>query len=267
MFEEIYHEYLVYKNELNRKERYKGNEGWYHASGAGFCSRKLYFESVEKAEPTNLPNKRSTRIMGLGTAIHNELQSSLLYYNNNNNKDNINKDNNNTDIDNKEYIVDCLLHNFHTEGEIVLKDLNVRGFYDVVMEDYTKSKNDPYIRLYDIKSISNFGYRKKFPRNGHTEINRNHNLQLSTYGLAVKEKFGHLDSMDLVYYNKDDSRIKLQSVPVGNTELARRYWASIKQEHSKGLPVFNLGTSPTSDWMCGYCQFLDHCKPPNFKNK
>ena len=48
MFEEIYHEYLVYQNELNRKERYEGNEGWYHASGAGLCSRKLYFESVEK---------------------------------------------------------------------------------------------------------------------------------------------------------------------------------------------------------------------------
>ena len=259
MFEEIYHEYLLHLNDLNKKERYKGNESWYHASGAGFCSRKLYYESVEQIEPTNLPNKRSSRIMGLGTAIHNEIQSSLLYYNNIN-KDNINKDN-----INKEHIVLDTVHNFHTEGEIVLEDLNVRGYYDIIMEDRTDSKDDPYIRLYDIKSIANFGYRKKFPRFGGGETNRNHSLQLATYGLAVKEKFGHLDSMDLVYYNKDDSRMKVQTVPLGTMNQARMYWTTIKQEHSKGLPVFSLGTSPYKDWMCGYCQFKDHCKPPNFK--
>ena len=51
MFEQIYQDYLLVKNEENRKDRYDGNEGWYHASGAGLCSRKLYFESVEKAKP------------------------------------------------------------------------------------------------------------------------------------------------------------------------------------------------------------------------
>ena len=89
IFEKIYHSYLLHLNELNVGERYEGRESWYHASGAGFCSRKLYFESVEKAKPTNLPNKKSLRVMGLGTMIHNEIQSSLLYYNNIN-KDNIN---------------------------------------------------------------------------------------------------------------------------------------------------------------------------------
>ena len=79
MFEQIYHDYLKHKNEQNRKERYEGNESWYHASGAGFCSRKLYFESVEKATPTNPANKKSMRIMGLGTAVHKEIQDSLIY--------------------------------------------------------------------------------------------------------------------------------------------------------------------------------------------
>ena len=46
--EGIYTDYLDKKQEENRLERYKGNESWYHASGAGSCSRKLYFESVEK---------------------------------------------------------------------------------------------------------------------------------------------------------------------------------------------------------------------------
>ena len=91
MFEEIYHDYLIHKNSVNTEERYKGKEGWYHASGAGLCSRKLYFESVEKTEPTNPPNKSSMRKMRVGTIIHEDIQNSLILYNNiyNNIKDNI----------------------------------------------------------------------------------------------------------------------------------------------------------------------------------
>ena len=264
MFENIYHEYLIHKNEENRKKRYDGNESWYHASGAGFCSRKLYFESVEKAEPTNLPNKRSMRIMRLGTALHNEIQDSLIYYNNIYN----NKDSNNTvnivkDSNNKVNIAEDNWHNFHVEGEIVLEDLNVRGFYDIVMEDSKSSKDDTKIRLYDLKTIAGFSYRQKFSRNSIPKPSRNHYMQLATYGLAVKKQFGRLDSMDLIYYNKDDSRMKSSSVPLDYLGKAKMYWHSIAEEHSRGLPPFRLGTSPTDKWMCDYCQFKNHCKPPS----
>ena len=254
MFEEIYHEYLIHKNEQNREERYEGNEGWYHASGAGFCSRKLYFESVEKATPTNPVNKKSMRIMGLGTAIHNEIQSSLLYYNNIN-KDNINKDN-----INKDSIVQYNRYNFHTEGEIVIKDLNVRGFFDVVVEDYTDGET--HIDLYDIKSVGNYGFRKQFSNKFTQEEPESYFMQVATYGLAVKERFGHLDTMALVYYNKDDSRMKKLPIPYGYLNKAKLYWRTINDEHSRGLPIFRLGTSPYKAWMCNYCQFKDHCKPP-----
>ena len=90
-------------------------------------------------------------------------------------------------------------------------------------------------------------------------------MQLSTYGLAVKKKYGYLDSMDLIYYNKNDSRMKKLTVPYGYLNKANLYWVNINQEHSRGLPNFNLGTSPTKDWMCNYCQFKDHCKPPKWK--
>ena len=91
MFEQIYQDYLLVKNEENRKDRYDGNEDWYHASGAGLCSRKLYFESVEKAKPTNLPNKSSMRKMRVGTILHEDIQNALILYNNiyNNIQDNI----------------------------------------------------------------------------------------------------------------------------------------------------------------------------------
>ena len=258
MFEKIYHEYLLHLNELNRKERYEGNEGWYHASGAGFCSRKLYYESVEQVEPTNSPNKRSMRIMGLGTVIHNEIQDALIYYNN------IYNNTNNKDI-NKDYIAKDILHNFHTEGEIALPEYNVRGFYDVVMEEKSEYGDNNHIRLYDIKTIGNFGYRQKFSKKYVGEPSRNHYMQLATYGLAVQKKFGALDSMDLIYYNKDDSRMKKQNVPLEYLTKAKLYWKNINEEHKRGLPSFNLGTSPTQNWMCGYCSFLDHCKPPKYK--
>ena len=50
---DVYNNYIKYQNDKNREERYKGKEHWYHASGAGSCSRKLYFESVERTEPSN----------------------------------------------------------------------------------------------------------------------------------------------------------------------------------------------------------------------
>jgi CRISPR/Cas system-associated exonuclease Cas4 (RecB family) len=196
--------------------------------------------------------------MGLGTAIHNELQSSLLYYNNIN-KQYINKDNNN-----KEHIVQYKRYNFLVEQEIVIEDLNVRGYCDVIVKDYEDSKESPYIKLYDIKSTGSYGFKKQFSTKFINQDPMTYFMQLSTYGLAVKEKYGQLDSMDLIYYNKDDSRMKRLPVDLSYLSKARRYWSVINDEHAKGLPLFRLGTSPYKEWMCNYCQFKDHCNPPKF---
>ena len=59
--EGIYNSYLDELQEKNRKERYEGKESWYHASGAGSCSRKLYFESVEQIKPTGVFDERTKR--------------------------------------------------------------------------------------------------------------------------------------------------------------------------------------------------------------
>ena len=75
--EGIYKNYLDDKQEENRVARYEGNEDWYHASGAGSCSRKLYFESVEKAEKTNPIDTRTSRLLRLGTVVHEDIQNSL----------------------------------------------------------------------------------------------------------------------------------------------------------------------------------------------
>ena len=261
MFEDIYHEYLLHLNELNKKERYQGNEGWYHASGAGLCSRKLYFESVEKAEPTNPSNKKSMRIMGLGTVMHKEIQSSLLYYNN------INKEYNNKEFINikeKKEITSYKKKNleFIIEGEIKVRDLNVRGFFDVVSLDTAGSKSDPIVKLYDIKTIGTFAWSKRFSKTRPVESGH-HYLQLGTYGMAIREQYGNLDGMSLLYYNKDNSTMRESVVPLTYIDQAKRYWYAINEEHSKGLPIFRPGTSPVHKWVCNYCQFKDHCNPPD----
>ena len=251
MFEEIYNEYLLHKNEENREARYEGNEGWYHASGAGLCSRKLYYESVEKIEPTNPPNKKSMRIMGLGTLVHEDIQNALIYYNNiyYNKKE-------------KEEISSYKKKNleFKIEGEITVPSLNVRGFYDVVALDHTY--DEPMIRLYDIKTIGGFAWSVRFSKTKPVESGH-HYLQLGTYGLALKEKYGNLNSMSLIYYNKDTSVMRESVVPLMYLDEARRYWHSINQEHAKGLPMFKHGTSLVHKWVCNYCQFKKHCNPPS----
>ena len=260
MFEDIYHEYLLYKNEENRTNRYEGNEGWYHASGAGLCSRKLYFESVEKAVPTNPSNKKSLRIMGLGTVMHKEIQDALIYYNNiYNNISNTIKEKKEIPSYKKKSLENM---KFHIEGEITVPSLNVRGFFDVVSQDCSVSKTEPITRLHDIKTIGTFAWSKRFSKTRPVESG-NHYLQLGTYGIAIKEQFGNLDSMSLVYYNKDNSIMRESVVPLSYVEKAKRYWYAINEEHSKGLPTFRLGTSPVHKWVCNYCQFKDHCNPPN----
>ena len=257
MFEEIYHDYLLHLNEKNRQERYEGNEGWYHASGAGLCSRKLYFESVERAKPTNPASKKSMRIMGLGTAMHKEIQSSLLYYNNYINKEYINIKEKKEIPSNKKKTV-----TFHIEGEIKIESLNVRGFYDVISLDTAGSNTNPIVKLHDIKTIGTFAWSKRFSKTKPVESGH-HYLQLGTYGMAIKEQYGNLDGMSLLYYNKDNSTMRESVVPLTYVDQARRYWHVINEEHSKGLPIFKLGTSPVQKWVCNYCQFKDHCNPPS----
>jgi CRISPR/Cas system-associated exonuclease Cas4 (RecB family) len=256
MFEEIYHEYLVHLNEENRKARYDGNEGWYHASGAGLCSRKLYFESVEKAKPTNPPSKKSLRIMGLGTAMHKEIQDSLIYYNN--------IYYNTKEKEEKPSYKKKSLENlkFHIEGEVRVSSFNVRGFYDVVSQDFSASATEPIVRLHDIKTIGTFQWSKRFSKINPVESGH-HYLQLGTYGIGIKEEFGNLDRMGLIYYNKDNSTMRESVVPLTYIDQAKRYWYSINDEHAKGLPSFRLGTSPVHKWVCNYCQFKDHCNPPS----
>ena len=77
--EGIYNDYLDKKQEENRLKRYSGKESWYHASGAGGCSRKLYFESVEQVEPSNPIDVKTKRLLRLGNVVHDDFEKALTH--------------------------------------------------------------------------------------------------------------------------------------------------------------------------------------------
>ena len=74
--EKIYNDYIL-SSRGNRKKEDK----LYRVSSSGMCSRKIYYESIEKAEPTNLANEKSQRIMRLGTIVHDDIQRAMVSLN------------------------------------------------------------------------------------------------------------------------------------------------------------------------------------------
>jgi len=249
--EGIYTDYLDKKQEDNRLKRYSGKESWYHASGSGSCSRKLYFESIEQVEPSNPLDDKTKRLLRLGSIVHDDFQESLVTYN----RDIYNRDNNRDISSDKEKENKEKEIKFHTEQEITIDELNVRGFYDIVSEGEE-------VYLYDLKTCGGYSWKLKFGRKPAFNPSIHYELQLGTYGYAVKQQFGRLDGMFLYYYNKDTSMMRAVSVPLTYISRAYLFWKNVKDEHKQGLPPFRKGVSPVQDWQCNYCQFLNHCNPP-----
>ena len=266
MFEKIYHDYLLHKNSVNTEERYEGNEGWYHASGAGLCSRKLYYQSIEKIpvppksfKALDAKKRSGMRKMGLGTIIHDNIQNALIYYNNiyNNNI-------NNNIVEKEKKELTYKKKSFEVEGEVTIPSLNVRGFYDVLLLEDSEEYDTPLVKLYDIKTVGTYQWKRRFNEAYQPEPGGYYYLQLGTYGLALREKYGNLDHMGLIFYNIESQTMREVEVPVTFADTARRYWYSINEEHSRGVPGFRLGTSPVEKWACNYCDFKSHCNPPKF---
>ena len=74
--EKIYSNYI-----LSKRRKKKKKDCLYRASSAGMCSRKIYYESIEKAEPTNIAPEKSQRIMRLGTIVHDDIQRAMVELN------------------------------------------------------------------------------------------------------------------------------------------------------------------------------------------
>ena len=73
---EAYNSMLIKSRDEYRKNNPK-TDSKYRASSSGMCARKIYFESIEKAEPTNPADSKSMRIMRLGEVVHKDIQGML----------------------------------------------------------------------------------------------------------------------------------------------------------------------------------------------
>ena len=69
---DIYNKYLKLINQKRKKDN-----KYYRPSSAGMCSRKIYYESIEKAEVTNPIADKTRRIFRIGELIHKDIQKSF----------------------------------------------------------------------------------------------------------------------------------------------------------------------------------------------
>ena len=253
--QKLYDNYINVANDLNRNERYKGKEEYYHASSAFSCRRKLYFETVLVADRTNPPNDSSSRKMRLGTIFHNEMEKCFDYYNNGGILYTKGITSSNTKgIPRASFSV-------YQEKEIIIDFVNVRGYYDLVLQ-----MDSGEVYLYDYKTMGSFPWKIKFgnkPVFKYTKPPKKsfkYEFQLGTYGYAIKKQFGRLDGMYLVYYNKDTSVMRQVPVDLSYTEKAIQFWKEVNSEHKLGMPKLENGLSPVESWECSYCQFKDLCQ-------
>ena len=79
--ESIYNEFIRSQSDTKRKElqeKYPKQGISYRASSSGMCSRKLYYESVMRLEPTEKIEDKVMRVFRLGDLVHTDIQQALV---------------------------------------------------------------------------------------------------------------------------------------------------------------------------------------------
>ena len=79
--ESIYNDYIKSQSEINRKEmleKYPREGISYRASSSGMCSRKLYYQSVLRLDPTEQIEDKVMRVFRLGDLVHTDIQNALV---------------------------------------------------------------------------------------------------------------------------------------------------------------------------------------------
>lgn len=244
IFEPILNNYIAKKNEENRNNRYVGKEHYFGASSADSCHRKQYYKhnKYPKTNPMETPMKRRLR---LGTIWHDEMEKAIEDF---------------LKLENKNGV-----KNIITEQEHVIDEINARGFSDAVIE-----MDNGEIYVIDFKTSIDFLYRKVFgARVGSDEnIKRGYKLQLGTYGLAVKQEYGRIDGMYLIYFNIDNGLMGSKKIGNKYMEEAKEYWVTMQHDVFTGLPENTKklvtdkkkkGYGKRYDSECNYCDWKNQC--------
>ena len=140
------------------------------------------------------------------------------------------------------------------EHPIDVPELNVKGFADIVVVLESEE-----VLVYDIKTMGSWSWRFKFGRKKESKPSIHQELQLGSYGYAIKEEFGRCDGLFLLYYNKDNSDIRQLEVDISFIEQSYNFWIRTQDLHKNGLPPLQESEAPVLDWECRYCQYKELC--------
>jgi len=235
--EEIYASALEQEQVINRT-KYKSHDGWFSASSAGSCFKKLMLRKEGKQEPKM--DNRVMRLLRLGTVVHEDIQKAIL--------------------NSKEMASEDLT--IVMEKRIEIPELNVVGHLDIGILD----KKTGNLKVMDIKTCASYKWRMKFGRNPDKKGNPNYNMQLATYLKALRDETSAdgLASMSLLWYNKDTSALREEYVELPWIDKATEYWEELNEYSdettSEDMVVGSYGV-PMENWECRYCGFKDiHCK-------
>ncbi len=139
------------------------------------------------------------------------------------------------------------------EHPIDIPEMNVKGFIDVVA-----IMESGEIFIYDIKTMGSWSWRFKFGRGkGNPSIHQE--LQLGTYGYAIREEFGRCDGLSLICYNKDTSDMHEVGVDLDFIDQSYNFWTRVQDLQKNGMPMLQDGECPVMDWECKYCNYKELC--------
>ena len=258
MFDEIYDNYINKQSNLYLKKRLKTKKtGWFSASTAGSCFKKQYYEMVGTVE-TDKPNNEAMRKMRLGTIVHKDFEESM--------KDALKKESKNSTL------------KFFIEYPIEIPDLKVHGTLDCAI--YDESRN--ILTIGDLKTIGSYPYKLRFGREKSKNISKvstNYELQVSTYTIGlvkeiektISDEIKYVD-MQLIFYNKDTSRIKIKTINSYMKSDAIAYWEDLNDFIDEAMVAVPDGklirdikpnscvNVPTQQWECNYCRFRSLCQ-------
>ena len=226
---DIYHKWLRDKNEIHRKKRYEGFDKWFHGSASGMCMRKHYFQHVAGVKPKEVDDD-TLRLFRMGDLVHEDIQDALRDF---------------AETNGSKILI---------EREIRIPEVNVRGFLDIIIIDDNA--------LYDIKTCNAWKWKGLFGRKPDLNQPINYNLQLGTYGWWYEIESGkRLEKLALLYYNKDNSRVREKVISTSYVDKAKEYWRDVNARFEKGNPPIELGVAPVYKWECNpkYCNFYEIC--------
>ena len=268
--ERIYDVYLD-KLQEKREEDNKEYKEWFGGSSAGSCYKKQWYKITgEEATPFDT---RTKRLLRLGTIVHKDFEDAITYFE-------------------EEFKGEIEGIKVYKEHEVKIPEFNVIGHLDNCIIEYDDDlKEIERISIADLKTLASYSWTKKFGRDAKKRgINVHHTmghyeLQTATYALGMLKdlklvndlnhrnakteinKIINKVKLNIVWYNKNDSRLKVTEIPVEALEAAIEYWQDLNDFIDEtpddviyAIPPDGSVGIPMQSWECNYCQYSIKCK-------